>query len=69
MPMIMGHQVFSQSMGRARSNVLISFNTVAQEKITVQQALKIAVDSNQVGKIERFKVLINFNTLVRTNVR
>jgi cobalt-zinc-cadmium resistance protein CzcA len=33
----------------------ISFNTVAQEKITVQQALKIAVDSNQVGKIERLK--------------
>ena len=32
-----------------------SFGVAAQEKITLQQALKIAVDSNQVGKIERLK--------------
>ena len=32
-----------------------SFNMMAQEKITLQQALKIAVDSNQIGKIERLK--------------
>jgi len=32
-----------------------SFNMLAQEKVTMQQALKIAVDSNQIGKIERLK--------------
>ncbi|WP_026976413.1 CusA/CzcA family heavy metal efflux RND transporter [Flavobacterium tegetincola] len=32
-----------------------SFNMVAQEKITLQEALKIAIDSNQMGKIERLK--------------
>ena len=32
-----------------------SFSISAQEKITLQEALKIAVDSNQTGKIERLK--------------
>ena len=33
-----------------------SFTMVAQEKVTIQQAMKIAVDSNQTGKIERLKM-------------
>ena len=32
-----------------------SFNMVAQQKISIEQALKIAVDSNQISKIERLK--------------
>ncbi|MGV9003672.1 CusA/CzcA family heavy metal efflux RND transporter [Flavobacterium sp.] len=35
--------------------VATSFNVTAQEKITLQEALKIAVDSNQTAKIERLK--------------
>lgn len=32
-----------------------SFSAFSQEKISLQQALKIAIDSNQLGKIERLK--------------